>query len=471
MVDFVQKFGGLPSGSLVKELSELSNLYVDADRVVSGKFFQWLYDLGFAPSQFPGEFINAIVFVHAKSSVGVQDGIARYFTKGDLGDILRSKEKLTQVMKADSMITRVRKMLNESALDKQITLQMLAGVKEAVVEATMNRKGCPEKRSLDEIAHEFSLDFSNKTNADRVHEVNMEPAYPMTDDSVTAAVTYDSDGVATNVGRTVVEMKGFKIGDFVKRRKATAWQQYCISEIHGNGNIDLHIIDEQTGVLDHEKLETVDREEFLNTFTTIADSARIEELEIYPGNDARRSQAFHDLALKSEMIICLHELSMANPPPSLKIMTSPEKRVTALKEYKPHEMLLTPSTMLFGVVDSRANPRAINVMRDFVPTKFLLMPHMQKEFTSAMWHVKTLSDREKCNCELSNRYVKCKSPTSKDKNTNAVITWTFPCATNFKAIGLHEEVALYRPSVEVQPKVGKREAPVQLGSASKRQNK
>jgi len=38
MADFVRKWGGLPSGMLIKERSELANIFVDPDRIVSGSF-------------------------------------------------------------------------------------------------------------------------------------------------------------------------------------------------------------------------------------------------------------------------------------------------------------------------------------------------------------------------------------------------------------------------------------------------
>ena len=67
MADFVRKWGGLPSGLLIKELSELANIFVDPDRIVSGQFFKWLYDVALPTSNLPGEFITALVFVHAKA--------------------------------------------------------------------------------------------------------------------------------------------------------------------------------------------------------------------------------------------------------------------------------------------------------------------------------------------------------------------------------------------------------------------
>ena len=51
MADFVRKWGGLPSGMLISELSELANVFIDPRRVVSGYFFQTLFGLAFLPTE------------------------------------------------------------------------------------------------------------------------------------------------------------------------------------------------------------------------------------------------------------------------------------------------------------------------------------------------------------------------------------------------------------------------------------
>eukprot|EP00959_Pyramimonas_sp_CCMP1952_P186341 3896620-Pyramimonas_sp.AAC.1 len=45
MVDYIIKWGGMPSGGLIKELSPLLNHYVPSDRVMSGLFFKQLAEL------------------------------------------------------------------------------------------------------------------------------------------------------------------------------------------------------------------------------------------------------------------------------------------------------------------------------------------------------------------------------------------------------------------------------------------
>ena len=45
MVEYIIKWGGMPSGSLIKELSPLLNHHMPADRVVPGAFSKHLAEL------------------------------------------------------------------------------------------------------------------------------------------------------------------------------------------------------------------------------------------------------------------------------------------------------------------------------------------------------------------------------------------------------------------------------------------
>ena len=89
MADLVRKWGGLPSGSFITELSELSNLFVDPTHIVPGSFFKTLFDLPVNPSTMPAEFVAALVFTHARSDFAVMDNVCRHFQKSDLTSIAK----------------------------------------------------------------------------------------------------------------------------------------------------------------------------------------------------------------------------------------------------------------------------------------------------------------------------------------------------------------------------------------------
>ena len=93
MADFVRKWGGLPSGSFIEEISELANLFCPPSHIVPGSFFKILYDLPVSASAMPAEFISALVFAHAKTEHKVSDSVCRSYIKGDIVQLTK-KEKI-----------------------------------------------------------------------------------------------------------------------------------------------------------------------------------------------------------------------------------------------------------------------------------------------------------------------------------------------------------------------------------------
>eukprot|EP00959_Pyramimonas_sp_CCMP1952_P086881 1817561-Pyramimonas_sp.AAC.1 len=65
MVDYIIKWGGMPSGGLIKELAPLLNHCVPSDRAVSGLFFKQLAELKFPIDCAPAHVVNAVLFRHA----------------------------------------------------------------------------------------------------------------------------------------------------------------------------------------------------------------------------------------------------------------------------------------------------------------------------------------------------------------------------------------------------------------------
>ena len=465
MVDYIAKWGGLPSGMLIKELSELSNLFVDPERVVSGQFFKHLAELAVPPSKVPGDFVNAVVFVHAKSDVNVQDGIARYISKGDVADLVKTTAKLDRVMCANVMIGRFRKTLAAADITPRQRLQLMSRVKEAIVESTMQRKSRAEKRDLDAVAKDFATEIADAARGD--HGLGAPSASTTVEsDPVSRVVTYTDDGAASAVGRTVVAMRGFSAGDFVKKRKESNWCQFQIKAIADNGDVDLNPVDRHDGVVKHDELVTVARDKFMTEWHETA--AKIEVVTNYPGNDAAKSKALPEYTMKKTIATCVQPLVKQYPAPSVRIFSAPEKTVIALSDYDDAgSLVLVPATMNVGAKDPKAVPllRAVEATVGGAPSGFLLLPYSSKEFDSPMWHVKLLHDREECNLELVPKDVYAKPASTKDRSTNPALVVGVPCAVNFVPIKKNTELLLFRPKPSV-PSKPKREAPVQLSTAS-----
>ena len=157
VADFVRKWGSLPSGSFITELSELSNLFVDPTHIVPGSFFKTLFDLPVNPSTMPAEFVAALVFTHARSDFAVMDNVCRHFQKSDVTSIITT-DKMEKAMQANGMITRFRSALESSTVATEHRLRLLADFKVAVVEHVIQRKGYKAKNhnNLEDIASEFA---------------------------------------------------------------------------------------------------------------------------------------------------------------------------------------------------------------------------------------------------------------------------------------------------------------------------
>ena len=93
MIDWVAKWGGLPSGLHVKELSEVCAAFVPSDRVVPGSLFKAIFDLKCPIDSLPAEFMAALVYTCAVKNTQIQDGVSRYIKGADVSVIGASSQK------------------------------------------------------------------------------------------------------------------------------------------------------------------------------------------------------------------------------------------------------------------------------------------------------------------------------------------------------------------------------------------
>ena len=469
MADFVRKWGGLPSGLLIKELSELANIFVDPDRIVSGQFFKYLYDVGLQTSNMPGEFITALVFVHAKAQSNVQDGIARYITSKDVTDIPKNKDKLARVMTANGMISRFRSTLTKSGVAHHHRLRLMAEFKEAVVEAALQRKGSPEKRDLNTIAAAFAKQVADLVSGEVSIDAEPQEADQITENNIDGRfVTYNDEGQVSGVGRTHLATKGFKVGDFVKPRKSDNWTMYKVKEISEDGNVDVNPVDKLEGTVNQSELTTIDRNTFVKDWAIT--KCGIEIMEEFPKYDASKDASMTEFTLKHLVMSCMEELIKMHPAPDVRIYKSPQNTIIAMAAFANGELILVPGTKAITIIDkddkkkSSESYRTVSAIAE--SKEFKLQPNTDKKFVCPFWYVTANHNREKCNLELINKVVNTKRPSTKDKNNNPIIPVSFPCAVNFKDIAKHDELVLYRPGV--QAKAEKREAPLVLAGTVKK---
>jgi hypothetical protein len=416
-------------------------------------------------SPMPARFVNAVLFVHARSDKNVIDGIARYFAKGDLFDLSRNEKKLQHVLRADAILTRTRHMLASSKdLAHDMKLKLLATLTVSIVEATLARKDSPEKRTIDEIVTDFADLFASLTSGSATAASAGSASEAMEKQSVNP-VTYNEDGISQGIGRSKVLLKGFAVGNFVRLRTSSNWEQFEILAIEEDGTVQLRAVNAVDGLPGD--IASVSRDTFISDY--VITTHNIEVQANYPDKDATNSRALREAAVKGALQSCLYQLVQAHPAPNARVFKSPVKSVIALQAYAQGKLVITPGTLTVSIdrsTSDRANiphDRAIVVKPvaahyldlDF---RFLLVPVQTNDFINIMWCAKVVKNREEANCEMIERkcvqsvsieslpYAKpsrapagAKAPTPLNP-----VTFGIQCAWNFKDIQENDEIVIYR---------------------------
>lgn len=107
MADYVQRWGGLPSGAFLKELATLLAAFMPSTRVVNGNFFEEVVKMKFPVDQQPAEVVNALLFTHACTDKEVRDNIAHFITRADINTIASEANRKT-VMLANGILSHSR---------------------------------------------------------------------------------------------------------------------------------------------------------------------------------------------------------------------------------------------------------------------------------------------------------------------------------------------------------------------------
>ena len=474
MVDFVAKWGGLPTGTFVKQLSELCSVFVPSERTVAAKFFSDLSALKFPAAEMPADFVAAFFFTHVNSKEKVQDGQARYLQGSDISDALSNTssaklEKYKRIQLANTIIQRMRGLLEENTgIPKHHRLHLMKDLQVACVEAALQRKGTPEQRDLPTIAADVSAKFANFLKG----EFNTAQPTP-TDDTdeppLQNVIAYTSDGSAADVSTTLLTQCGFKIGDFVKPKKGTCWEQFQIKAIGSDADFSVEFsrVDPVEGTVVHDSLTTMSLEKFASGYTSVVGkNSHIEIVEKYPAIDPSESLAFQQAVLQGHLVDSLFQLSVQHAKPNVRMFRRPEVRVLALEAFEVGMFVAVPSTTNISVYDPLVSKLWLRtVIATVGDTKFALHPMENKEFMAVAWNVKVVHEKDKANCTMESKHAHGKHFTIKKTNTNQVIDVDVPCIVNCKAIQKHDEIVLYRPRLDA-PSVGiKRGAPINITTA------
>ena len=467
MADFIAKFGGLPTGSHIKELSELASTYCPSDRFVSGALFAALAAIKFPASLMPADLMCAIVYTCAQSNQNIRDGVAQYITSANVSCLAKT-EKLPDVAKANLALQRARSLMDVNTVAKHHRLRLISSLKVALCEAVLARKGSPEERSIDQIVQDFVLQLQGLVDGSTTVGTDVGKDEAKGDDQKsdgkahTHVVTYDKDGAANNIGSILIEAKGVQIGCTVKEAKCKdKWQLLYVSNVNEtSGDVELKHYDPVKGTIMHDTLLKVTRDTFIDTYTKVLppgeDPFEV-KTKVFPITFHYQSGLDH-LINQGIVADALVQLLHKFPHPDIRIFVKPERRVLAQTTYPEGKLNVVPYTQNMRKVDGEANPHTLVTITEGREGKVSLAPYETHDTVSPFWPIWAVrvTDKEKAkdaNCTMKAHMVKGKGVTTNPtKNPNKDFFVEVNCITNTKEIKTGEPIVLYVPEEKAAAK-------------------
>ena len=463
LVDYVRVWGGLPSGSFVRELTKLAST-MPSDRVVSGSFFRLVANLkdNFPTQNLPSHLINAVIYTHAQASDNVVDGISRFITKAEVASF-GSKDKRDAVYEANNLLKRGRDLLKGAPC--QVEMELSAKLKVDIVMCVIDRPdkskddGKNEKKTLAQIAEEFAKNVCIRTGTDvKVQQPPTEGKQADVDESSEVnVVMYQEDGSSHAVGRYTVMNKGFKEKMCVMKAKGNKREQWKICAIGEDGSVSINKLTVDGSVDQAAALITVQIDEFLDTYK---EATPIELIKHYPASHPSNHAAdIVQHVVRGKAFEAVYKMITEWEVPDLMLMVAPERKTIAKIDYEINKLSITPATSNIEIVASTAKkecPRkSIECTFGDGLCRVMLHPASAKpDFTNPFWHCKVTNKKEEANMELVERSYRHKAPTNATKNMNKDEVFSFHVATNFKQIRAYDELVLYRdqPDEDAKPK-------------------
>lgn len=442
MVAFVKVYGGMPSGVFIKSLSYLVKHFMPDGRIVSGAFFKMMADvhMKFSTNDQPAHLINAMVLVHACNDFN-QDGFARYITKVDVGQVTNPKQKHV-VKEANDLLSRAMKLYNfeRDSKERLTPYYMLCSDLIDVV----CKHGKSDEQGKDLTCNHCAAMFSKRATPEGITDTLQSNMSSITPKPCTNAITYDEHGNVDALGRQTLTNKGFKVNQFVVKKKESKTAQYKIVDIFGDGSVQLRNVS-IAGVLS-EEATNVDMDTFISTYITVVD---IEFVKEYPNIDASFSKLFEDLMYKGVITIALKEAMRKFPCPDARIMIKPTKGVYLNKDYKASEYVIAPATTKITIerraeveCPDKAVVATCSVLMS--PRVFLCPDGPTEHFAAQFWSVTDNDDEAKCNCKFVSKVFKFRAPSDEKQNRNEVIEITIPVIENFKDVTKDDEIIVLK---------------------------
>ena len=463
IVAFCFKWGGLPSGTFVRQLTNEFTACVPSERIVSGSVFRKLASLKYPPNQLPAHFINAALLTHAEASEQVQDGYARYISLGEF-DSMASQKNLAKVLEYDGHVKRAMQLVAQADARGSIARsESIVAFKTKLVRHFLGRKDTTD-------AYPKVKDIV-KTLTDDIAGVTVLPTETSSTDDAHNVVHYNDEGDTVNIGALTLENMGFVVGARVYNVKETVMKQYVVDKIT-NLDVTLKTIN-VNGEIDeaHETKLTYDafREGY----------KKCDKLELhskYPsGIITPTHKDLFAMQYRSFAVQAIVSLSLKYPVvhEEFRVTVKPSQRVYATRAFGKNELVIVPTTTALTVRDAKYvyNPRLSEVTFDDkgAPSFLLSQPHQD---LSLFFLPSIVHEPAKANLVFKSMQLTAKLPCIGDaQNRNEKVTINVNCIINDKPIEQDAEMIIYRPKPDRKQDTKRVMSTVECNPSTKKKQK
>lgn len=444
MADYIQCWGGMPSGMFIQDLSDMCKQFMPSNRIVSGTFFKYLTDLksAFGIVALPAHLINALLVVHAVTDQDT-DGFARYITKSDVMSLGLPKNAAI-VAEADGIIKRSRQLSNDQSHISYIKrMTAMLELLKSIVDKVTGKSKTKDALTLQEIASRFVATIVSP---------DATPSSLIAHESIivgTNVVQYSTDG--ESVGNCMASFinRGYTIGMTVMNTKPTVGKHPSIATVTSVDEQGIVHMDDESVFGEKLPKLAVSMEAFPKMFKKCE---ALSAIDVIMQSKAGSSIEYRNLHFKSMFALAVNVLVKKIPIPLVHMILKPVRGVFAQRPFAVGEYNVAPVTVNMQLERS-GRPCPVGAVQATIdcqdagesPPRLWLMPQQpSKDFASQFWVAQISHDKSQSNCTVVMTPVRSKTPTANANFAQATSIVMVPSIRNFVSIPDRGEIIVFK---------------------------
>ena len=124
IIKYLKRWGGGPESPFVPDITAYCQQFVDDSRIVPGYTYGVLAGLKFPAGTNPGHFVAAVVKTQASApQAHVHQNVSKYIS-GQAINALCGKEKMPEVVRADKIMSKAKKIANDASCPPHVLLRL-----------------------------------------------------------------------------------------------------------------------------------------------------------------------------------------------------------------------------------------------------------------------------------------------------------------------------------------------------------